>query len=85
MGRPDLELLVTVRDGRWVVEGPGVRAQAARLSDVEAEVERQVRESGRFAPGTPVEVFLACDRRVIPEWMRPYQTHYFNRTLSFVL
>ncbi len=83
--KTDLELIVTVRDGEWAAEGQGVRVQAPTLAEVEEQVERQLRESGRFAAGEKVNVLMATDRGLMPEWMRPYQSHYFNRVISFVL
>ncbi len=81
----DLELTVTVRDQQWAAEGPGVRAQAKTLAELEDQVERQIRESGKFPAGSKVDVLMATDRGLMPEWMRPYQSHYFNRVISFVL
>jgi hypothetical protein len=78
--------VILKRDGpRWVACGDGFTVAAAGISEIDEAIRREIVESGRFPAGTAVEVFLACDRGVIPDWMRPYHSHYFNRTISFVV
>jgi len=86
-GRPvaRIEVVLELDGGCWRGRGDGVFVEADDASELDDRIARAVAESGRFAPGTPVQVFLACDRSVIPAWMRPYQSHYFNRTISFVV
>ncbi|GAB4371154.1 MAG: DUF5395 domain-containing protein [Acidobacteriota bacterium] len=81
----DLELVLTSGREGWLAEGDGVRVAAATLADLDRALAHELRASGRFPAGSRVRVFMACARSVIPEWMRPYQNHWFNRDVSLEL
>jgi hypothetical protein len=80
-----LEVILKQDGARWVARGEDLSVETGDVSEIDEAIRRRVEESGRFPAGTKVEVFLACDRGVIPDWMRPYHSHYFNRTISFVI
>jgi hypothetical protein len=73
--------LVIHHDGRdWVARGEGVRASGATLDDLDDAVRRILIESGRLED--EVKVHMAFDSSTIPEWIRPYAQHYFNRVVE---
>ncbi len=80
-----VEIVLEQRDGRWIGRGEGLEAEAPDLFELDELLRRGIEASGRFPAGERVEVFQACDRRMIPPWMRPYHSHYFNRTFAFVV
>jgi hypothetical protein len=80
-----LEVILRQVGARWVACGDGLTVEADGISEIDEAIRRGIAESGRFPAGTKVEVTLACDRGVIPDWMRPYHSHYFNRIISFVV
>lgn len=80
-----MEVILKQKGARWVASGEGFTVEAAAISEIDEAIRREIIGSGRFPAGTEIEVFLACDRGVIPDWMRPYHSHYFNRTISFVV
>jgi len=84
MGRT-LEVVLGMRGGTWVADGAGLHARAGSLDALDREIARQLRAAGRYPPGSTVRVFMACERTVIPEWMRAYQSHWFNRDVSLTL
>lgn len=80
-----VEIVLKESDNGWIGLGDGFAVQGVDIAELEERIVSVVSGSGRFAPGTRVEVFVACDRGVIPDWMRPYHSHYFNRTISFMV
>lgn len=83
--KPDIELILNTSGKSWVARGAGFEVEAESLDELDRGVRELLIASGRFPRGVKVTVLMACDRRVIPAWMRPYQSHYFNRAISFVL
>jgi hypothetical protein len=51
------------------------------MSELDEDLKRGLRESGDYAPGTALHVFMGFDYDTIPTWLRQYHTHYFNRTV----
>ena len=78
--------IVLKRSGRrWIGRGGGFKVEGADIRELDDRIEREISRSGRFQPGTPVEVYVVCDRNIIPAWIRPYHSHYFNRIISFTV
>lgn len=82
--RVDLELVIGTDGGRWTTRG-AVRAAGDSMAELDEDVRRRLADSGRFAPGTRVTVWMGCAPDVIPAWMRPYHAHYFNRIVELDL
>ncbi len=83
--KADLELRLT-HDGRvWIAGNGDWQAQGASLGELDSEVRRLLRDSGTFARGRRVVVFMGFDFETIPTWLRQYHTHYFNRYVSLDL
>ena len=78
----ELEVLLDYRDSRWNGRGRGLTVSTRTLGELEREIGRRLTDGGRFAPGSTVTVMLRCTPQIIPEWMRPYHSHYFNQALS---
>jgi hypothetical protein len=78
---PDLEVVLMNRGDEWVARGRDFEVSGGCLAELEASLRRKLREIG-FAPRRSVSVLMVCDRRVIPAWMRPYHSHYFNRVVT---
>ena len=83
--KAQIELVLDMKDGNWVARSHEFEIAAEMLDQLEAKVQEYLDASGRFAQSTKITVFMACDRDIIPPWIRPYQSHYFNRIISFVL
>ena len=74
-----IELIITHDGTNWVAKNDELCARAITLEALDSEVKRQLREKGYLQEGKKVDVFMACDKSTIPQWMRQYSHHYFNR------
>lgn len=79
-----IDVIVDELGRRWRARGPeGLEAVADTIDDLQELLREQLTASRRFSPGSVVTVNLRCDNRIIPDWMRPYSSHYFNRVVTF--
>lgn len=77
----DIELSL-MHDGEfWIGSNHTLEVKGSTISELDDELQRGLRESGDYAPGTRVNVFMGFDFDTFPTWLRQYHTHYFNRTL----
>lgn len=71
-------------DGRnWVLSGQNLHLTAASLEDIDRELEQALKP--QLEKETRIEVLMTSNNEMIPEWMRPYMNHYFNRRLELPL
>ncbi|MGD2079786.1 MAG: DUF5395 family protein [Nitrospirota bacterium] len=70
-------------DGRnWVASLEGDSVFAPSLEELDQGVERLLKEKGMLKEGERAEVFMAFDNATIPQWIRQYAQHYFNRVVE---
>ena len=70
----------------WIATNESLRARARTLAALDREVARRIGEIGGFASvEDTLEVRMVFDRSVIPEWIRQYSGHYFNRVVKMEL
>ena len=75
--------LTLIHDGRhWVARNETLQAQAPSLEELDREVGRILRQSGLLRVGEKRRVRMAFDNSTIPQWMRQYAQHYFNRVVE---
>ncbi len=80
--KADIELSL-VHDGEfWIGSNSDMEVKGSTISELDAELKRGLRETGDYASGTCVNVFMGFDFDVFPTWLRQYHDHYFNRTIS---
>ncbi len=74
---------VIKHDGKdWVIENDELRLARPTIEAIDADVGGELRQRGMLAEGEACEVLMTFDNATIPEWMRPYAQHYFNRTVT---
>jgi hypothetical protein len=72
--------LTVTHDGKnWIAKNDELCAHATTLDALDSKVKRLLQEKGYLQKGKKVDVFMACDKSTIPQWMRQYSHHYFNR------
>jgi hypothetical protein len=77
-----VELILT-HDGRcWVARSELLKAAAPTLEELDSEVARLLRRGGLLKTGGKLRVFMAFDNSTIPQWIRQYAQHYFNRVVD---
>lgn len=75
--------LTVLHDGRnWVASGDDISAAAPTLEELDREVGRLAREAGRVGERETLKVHMAFDYSTIPQWIRQYSQHYFNRIVT---
>lgn len=81
----DIELSL-IHDGEfWIGRNQTLEVKGTTISELDDDLERGLRESGDYAPGARVNVFMGYDFDTFPTWLRQYHSHYFNRTISVQL
>lgn len=79
--KTDIELDL-IHDGKyWIGSNSSMVVKGTTISELDDDLERDLRESGNYMPGACVSVFMGFDFDTFPTWLRQYHTHYFNRTV----
>jgi hypothetical protein len=81
--KADVEIVLDQRGKDWIAHHKDFVVKANTLAEIDEQVWRKLVESGTYPKGSRVTVFMGTDDEMVPAWMRPYQWHYFNRTVSF--
>ena len=69
-----------VHDGNdWIASFEHGTAKGKSIEELDREVEKLLRE--KLGKSGQVEVRMIFDNSVIPEWIRQYSGHYFNRVV----
>jgi hypothetical protein len=79
--KADLEFVLEFQENRWTAQSGDLRACGESIEELDQNIKAAVGSSGKFPRGRRVAALLLCDARVIPDWMRPYHGHYFNRLI----
>ncbi len=83
--KADVEISL-IHDGEhWIGCHDSVVARGQTLADLDVDLERVLRESGKFPQGSTVTVFMGFDYDTIPTWIRQFASHYFNRYVTIHL
>jgi hypothetical protein len=77
-----VELTLTHDGGRWVAMNELLAAAAPTLEELDSEVGRLLKRNGLLKTGEKLRVFMAFDNSTIPQWIRQYAQHYFNRVVD---
>ncbi len=73
----------TIRhDGKdWIVENQLLAVSAPTLRELDCKVGKLMKENGMIKKGQKAKVLMAFDNSTIPQWIRQYAQHYFNRII----
>ncbi len=83
--KADIEL-VLVHDGDlWVCSNDSIVARSDTIKELDDDIQRALREGGKYTQGSQVRVFMGFDFDTLPTWLRQYHSHYFNRTVTIDL
>ena len=75
-----------VHDGTdWVADDGQVSARAPTLPALDLALAAQLRKEPERYPGGSLDVRMTFDNSVIPQWIRQYSNHYFNRVVTLRL
>lgn len=75
--------LSLIHDGRlWSARGESWTVQGETLEDLDRAVAKIAMEREKPDEGRRLKVRMTFDNRVIPQWIRQYSNHYFNRLIT---
>lgn len=75
-------MLLEYDGGNWILSNEQISITASELEDLDRALESSLKQEWKKGP---LEVFMKTDDNMIPEWIRPYMNHYFNRILELPL
>jgi hypothetical protein len=70
-------------DGReWVVTDQTVSISSPTLEGLDIRVREYLRKRGKLKHGERLKVLMEFDNYSIPQWIRQYSQHYFDRVVE---
>jgi len=70
-------------DGKdWVVRNSHLTLSSPTLEELDAKIGDLLREKGLVKKGEKAEVLMEFDNYSIPQWIRQYSQHYFDRIVE---
>ena len=82
MLKPDI-ITSLVHDGdRWVASNDTLSAAGRTFSELDDDMRRALREQNQLEAGSTVMVYMGFDFSTIPDFLRQYAGHYFNRYVT---
>jgi hypothetical protein len=77
-----IEFTIRHTGKEWLVENELITTSAATLEQLDHALKRRLKDEGIIAKGEKIEVFMFYDNSTIPQWIRQYAQHYFNRIVE---
>lgn len=78
-----IEMMLDHDGDNWVLSGHALKISAAELEDIDRKLEKALQPE--LSNEGSLTVFMTTNNEMIPEWIRPYMNHYFNRQLELPL
>jgi hypothetical protein len=80
-----IELTVIHNGKNWIARNSDLVVQAPTLEMLDTKLTGLLRQKGYARPGEKLRVFMVYDNASIPQWIRQYSQHYFNRVIEVEL
>jgi len=77
-----MDVIITHDGKNWVIENDRLHLASPTLDQLDLELADLMRAEGMVREGETAKVFMGFDNSTIPEWMRPFSQHYFNRVVE---
>jgi len=79
-----IQLDFTVRyfGKRWIVENDLLKTAAPTLDELDINIKNLLIDKKIIKKGEKAKLFMAFDNSTIPQWIRQYSQHYFNRIVK---
>ena len=74
-----IELSITHNGHRWVAKNNDLYISAIDLKQLDIQLKRNVKAKYYEENRDYVDVNMSFDNQTVPEWIRQYSNHYFNR------
>lgn len=76
-----IELIITHDGKNWIAKSSELSAKGSSLEQLDNNLKKIVEERGLFDADKKIDLFMFFDNFTIPQWIRQYSQHYFNRIL----
>ena len=78
----EIELCIRHSGQNWIAENQSLKAVAPTLEELDSQLKSLLEEKKLLKPGGKARLCMYYDNGTIPQWIRPYANHYFNRILE---
>ncbi len=78
----DIELTIRHTGQDWLVENELLCLSAPTIDELDQQIKKLLKEKNLLKEGSKTRVFMFYDNSTIPQWIRQYAQHYFNRILE---
>ena len=77
-----IEFIVSHDGKNWIARNDWLSVQAPTLEELDNDLKKLLKQKGYLEKGKKLDLFMAFDNSTIPQWMRQYSQHYFNRIIQ---
>ncbi len=77
-----MEMIISHNGKDWVAENELLKVQAPTLEQLDITLATKMRSMRLVDSGQVKKVFMAFNNATIPQWIRQYAQHYFNRIVE---
>jgi hypothetical protein len=77
-----IELTITYDNKNWIAKNEFMSVSASTLEKLDIELEKLIRQKRLIEKGKKVKILMTFDNSTIPQWIRQYSQHYFNRIIE---
>ena len=78
----DIELTIRHTGQNWLVENEYLTISAPTLEKLDHQLKILLKKKKIHKDGTKTRVIMFFDNSTIPQWIRQYAQHYFNRIIE---
>ena len=77
----NIDLIIRHNGQNWLANNEVLNVTAPTLDELDDRLKLILREKNIHKKGSKTTVFMYFDNSTIPQWIRQYAQHYFNRIL----
>lgn len=77
-----MDLTIWHDGANWIVKNEHLRVSAPTLEDLDRKVGESMEQMGIIGKGEKKKVIMRFAIETIPQWVRQYAQHYFNRIVE---
>ena len=77
-----IEFVIRHDGMNWILSNDLLTLSAPTLDGIDTGLKQAMKARGMIKKSGKVKVFMAFDNSTIPQWMRQYAQHYFNRIVE---
>jgi hypothetical protein len=78
----DIELTIRHTGQNWLADNDLLSVSAPTLDELDHQLKLLLTKMNLHKEGTKTTVFMYYDNSTIPQWIRQYAQHYFNRIVE---